>query len=88
MRNALFDEMLAKFSDVLARSPAKDVEHNAKALMKSILLRMDLVDRAEYDAQKMHLNEVLERLSALEARVAELERGKPVPTPQSIDESP
>lgn len=87
MRNALFDEMLARFSDVLARSPAKDVEHNAKALIKNVLLRMDLVDRAQFDAQKIQLAEVMERLSALEARVAELEGGRPAPTPQSLNAS-
>lgn len=73
MKNVLIEEMLAKFSEVLARSPAKDMEHNAKALMKSLLQRMDVVDRTDLEAQQALLSRALERLSALEARVTELE---------------
>jgi BMFP domain-containing protein YqiC len=67
MMNAkFFEDMSSKLNDVMANSPAKDFEKNARALMAQGFAKLDLVSREEY--------EVLEqRLAKLEARLAKLE---------------
>lgn len=80
MKNPLVEEMLARFSELLARSPAKDMEHNARALMKSFLQRLDVADREALTTQQVLLSDALAQIRALEARVAELEKQQP---PQS-----
>jgi len=80
MKNPLIEEMLTKFSEILARSPAKDMEQNAKALLKSMLQRMDIVSRDEFEAQQALLTRALTQVNMLEARVAELEARQQVPT--------
>ncbi|MBI1398175.1 MAG: accessory factor UbiK family protein [Betaproteobacteria bacterium] len=56
-----------------ARSPLADVEHNVRAMVAQALSRLDLVSRAEFDAQARVLARTREKLAALEARVASLE---------------
>jgi BMFP domain-containing protein YqiC len=70
----LFEEMTAKLSELAATGPAKDVEKNARALLSSLFSRLDLVTREEFDVQADVLARTREKLTALEARVAELEK--------------
>jgi len=56
------------------RALGDDLERNFKALLHSGLERMDLVTREEFDVQSAVLERTREKLEALEARVAELER--------------
>jgi BMFP domain-containing protein YqiC len=70
----LFDELSAKLSELAAASPAKDVEKNVRALLSSVFTRLDLVTREEFDVQADLLAKARERLTALEARIAELEK--------------
>ena len=72
-QNRLFEELSGKVSALLAQSPAKDVEKNLRALMTSFFGRLDLVTREEFDVQAKLLARSREQISALEARVAELE---------------
>jgi len=69
----LVEEVSAKVSELLAASPARDVEKNVRALMSSALARLELVTREEFDVQVKVLVRTREKLAALEARVAELE---------------
>lgn len=69
----LFDEMASKFSELIANSPARDLEKNAKAFFGSALARLDLVTREEFELQRELLIRTRERLEQLEARIAELE---------------
>lgn len=71
-----FDEISNKLSDLLANSPARDVEKNVKAMLGSAFGKLDLVTREEFDVQREILANALVRLAELEARVAELE-GQP-----------
>lgn len=71
----VFEEFSARMSEVLAQSPAKDVEKNLRALMSSFFARMDLVTREEFDVQQAVLARTREKLAALEQRLAELEQG-------------
>ena len=74
------EDIAAKFSALIAASPAKDVEKNARALLTGAFARLDLVARDEFDIQRELLDRTREKLARLEARVAELEAkagGKP-----------
>jgi ubiquinone biosynthesis accessory factor UbiK len=68
-----FDEISAKLSEVVASSPARDIEKNARALLTQGFAKLDLVTREEFDVQAQLLARTLERLAVLEARVAALE---------------
>ena len=67
-------EMSARLSELLASSPARDLDKNVRTLVSAALGRLDLVTRAEFDVQAKLLARAREQLAALEARVAELER--------------
>lgn len=67
------DELAAKIGRAYEASPAKDVEKNVKALLKSGLARLDLITRDEFDLQVEVLKRTREKVEALEARVAALE---------------
>ncbi len=72
------DDIAARLNDLVSSGPAKDFEKNARALLAQGFAKLDLVTREEFDVQAQLLSRAQERLSALEARVAELEaqRGK------------
>ncbi|HEY5623503.1 MAG TPA: accessory factor UbiK family protein [Gammaproteobacteria bacterium] len=52
----------------------EDLERNFKSLLSSGLERMDLVTREEFDVQVAVLERTREKLEALEAKLAELEK--------------
>ncbi len=67
------DEISAKLNEIVASSPAKDFEKNARALLAQGFAKLDLVAREEFDIQAAVLDRTREKLTALEARVAALE---------------
>jgi len=69
----LLDDLSARISEFLAASPAKDVEKNLQALLSAAFAKLDLATRAELEIQAKVLARAREKLSELEARVAELE---------------
>ena len=69
----LLDDLSARISEFLAASPAKDVQKNVQALLSAAFAKLDLATRAELDIQAKVLARSRERLTELEARVAELE---------------
>ena len=73
----LIDEIGAKLSEVLATSPARDVEKNLRALVGSFFDRFDLVTRDDFEAQKRVLERAQARITELEARLGELEADEP-----------
>jgi BMFP domain-containing protein YqiC len=54
----------------------RDLEANFKAVLQSGLSKLDLVSRQEFDVQAGVLRRTREKLEALEARMAELEKSK------------
>jgi len=72
-RTRILDDLSARISEFLAASPAKDVEKNVRALLSAAFAKLDLATRAELDIQAKLLARAREKLSELEARVAELE---------------
>jgi len=70
----ILDDLSSKLSALLAATPAKDIEKNAKAMLGSMLGRLDIVARDEFDVQTQVLARTREKLTALEARVEALEK--------------
>ncbi len=70
---ATLEQLQQRISDLLAKTPAKDVEANMKALLQSFFARLDLVTREEFDVQQAVLQRALEQLEQLSRRVRELE---------------
>lgn len=56
------------------RELGQDVERNFRSMLQSGFERMDLVTREEFDLQTAVLQRTREKLEALEARLAELEK--------------
>ena len=73
-QNRIFDDISARVSEVLAKSPAKDIEKNLRAMLSGAFSRLDLVTREEFDVQAKVLARTREKLVAIEARVSELEK--------------
>ncbi|WP_324780092.1 accessory factor UbiK family protein [Thiobacillus sedimenti] len=71
---AFVNELVGKLGEVLKQSPARDIEQNLKAGLTSMLGKLDLVNREEFDVQTEVLARTREKLAQLEARVAELEK--------------
>jgi len=69
----ILDDLSARISEFLAASPAKDVEKNLQALLSAAFAKLDLATRAELEIQAKVLARTREKLTELEARVAELE---------------
>ncbi len=76
------EEIAAKISQVLAASPAKDVEKNLKASLAALFSKLDLVTREEFDVQAQVLTRTREQLLELEARLARLEGPETAPVVQ------
>ena len=72
-RTRILDDLSARISEFLAASPAKDVEKNVRALLSAAFAKLELATRAELEVQAKVLARAREKLSELEARVAELE---------------
>jgi BMFP domain-containing protein YqiC len=70
------EEIGNKMSTLLANSPAKDLEKNAKAAMSGLLAKLDVVTREEFDVQAHVLARTREKLKELEARVEALEKAR------------
>ena len=76
MNKQILDEISSKISRILADTPAGDVEKNMRALLSATFAKLDLVTREEFDVQRAVLVRTREKIQQLEAKVAELERGR------------
>ena len=74
MNGKLFDDIDRRLREVFAQSPAADLEKNLRALLASFFARLDLVTREEFDVQRQVLLRTREKLTQLEAQIAELEK--------------
>ena len=74
MSEKILDDIDRRMREVFAQSPAADLEKNLRALLSSFFARLDLVTREEFDVQRQVLLRTREKLAALEAQIAELER--------------
>ena len=70
------EELGSKMTTLLANSPARDLEKNARAAMSGLLAKLDVVTREEFDIQTQVLARTREKLKELEARVEALEKAR------------
>jgi BMFP domain-containing protein YqiC len=78
----LVDQIGARISEVLATSPARDVEKNLRELLSAFFDRFDLVTREDFEVQKRVLERARARIADLETRLAELEKARAHPQSQ------
>jgi BMFP domain-containing protein YqiC len=72
-KNPWFEEFQKNVAELIARSPAADIERNVKAFMGQAFTRMDLITREEFDVQVALLGKAQTRIEALEAQLQALE---------------
>jgi BMFP domain-containing protein YqiC len=71
------DDLARRLADAVpesVRAFGRDLEGNFKAVLQAQLSKLDLVSRHEFDVQSALLARTQTALTALEARVKELER--------------
>ena len=71
---AFINDLVGKLGEVMKQSPAKDIEQNLKAGVTSMLGKLDMVSREEFDVQTDVLARTRAKLAQLEARLTELEK--------------
>jgi BMFP domain-containing protein YqiC len=76
MNEKLLGDLSARLAAMAADNPAKDLEKNFRGLLSSAFARLELVTREEYDLQVEVLARTREKLAALEARLAAIEKGR------------
>lgn len=74
MKSTPLEEIAAKFGELLAESPARDIEKNLRAVAQNVATKFDLVPREEFEVQQAVLLKTRDMVEALEARVAALEK--------------
>lgn len=72
----VLDDLADRLNEAVQGSPAQDIEKNLRALLGAFFDRFDVVLREDFDVQRKLLERSQAKLAALEARVAELERGR------------
>jgi ubiquinone biosynthesis accessory factor UbiK len=70
----IFEGLGKRVKEASESSPAREIEKNARALMSGVLARLDVVSRDEFEIQATLLLRTREKVEALEARVAALEK--------------
>ena len=71
------DELTQRVVNALppgVREMQQDVEKNLRAALQSVFAKLDLVTREEFEVQSAVLLRTREKLTALEARVVQLEK--------------
>ena len=58
----MLEDFGAKMSALLANTPARDIEKNAKAMLSGFFGKLDLVTREEFDVQAQVLARTREKL--------------------------
>ncbi|HNO20019.1 MAG TPA: accessory factor UbiK family protein [Nitrosomonas sp.] len=76
----ILDEIGTKINEVIAHGPAKDIEKNLRTILTSMISKLDLVTREEFDVQQEVLKRTRAKLTELETKVAALE-GQLKPSP-------
>ncbi|MBV6272148.1 accessory factor UbiK family protein [Alcaligenaceae bacterium CGII-47] len=74
--NQWLDDVQKNMSELLAKTPAADIERNVRALMAQTFSKMDLITREEFDVQADLLARAIARIEALEARLQSVAPGE------------
>jgi BMFP domain-containing protein YqiC len=76
LNSSVLDDLARRLADAVPeslRGVGRDMEGNFKALLQAQLSKLDLVSRQEFDVQAAVMARTRAQLTALEARVKELE---------------
>lgn len=83
-RTQWLDDFQKNISDLIARSPAADIERNVRSMVSQTFARLDLITREEFDIQadllmrtRARADTLEAQLRALEARLDALEKAQP-----------
>jgi hypothetical protein len=85
---SFINDVVNKLGEVLKQSPTKDIEQNLKAGVTSMLGKLDMVSREEFDVQTEVLARTREKLAQLEARLLQLEKSGAHEARQAEPEKP
>jgi ubiquinone biosynthesis accessory factor UbiK len=80
MNSTGLDDLARRLADSVPeslRSFGRDMESNFKAVLQAQLSKLDLVTRQDFDVQAAMLERTQSKLSALEARLKEIEAKLP-----------
>lgn len=67
------EKLSNKIKELLKNSPAEDLDKNINALIQGAFTKMGLISREEYEVQTAVLQRTHQKLTELEAQLAELE---------------
>ena len=67
------EEFCNRLNDLVAASPAADLERNMRALLAGFFAKLDLISRDEFEIQAGILQHTQEKLRQLEERINKLE---------------
>ena len=70
------EEISDKIRELIKNSPIEDMEENINALLKSMITKMDLITRDEFDVQTEVLKKTRLKLEMLEKKLDQLETKK------------
>ena len=73
MNKKILDDLQTKLGQIMASSPAKDIERNIRATLTQAISRLDVVTTEEYEIQKLIITQMQNKILSLETRLAELE---------------
>jgi len=82
-RTQWMEDFQKNISELIAKSPAADIERNVRSMMTQAFTRMDLVTREEFDVQadmlaraRTKVDQLSEQLRQLQSRLDAIEAGK------------
>ena len=68
------EDLNARMSEILASSPARDLEKNLQVMLSGVFTRLNLITREEFDVQAKVLMRTREKLAVIEKKIVELEQ--------------
>ena len=72
----MFEDFTQRVSNLIANSPAAEVEKNVRAMISGFFSKLDLVTREEFDTQANVLARTRQLVEQLTARLDELEKNQ------------
>lgn len=72
--NEKINDLSNKIKQLVESSPISELETNLRALIQGALTKMELVSREEFDVQAALLARTRAELTALEAKISQLEQ--------------
>lgn len=82
-RTQWMEDLQKNVSDLIAKSPAADIERNVRSMMTQAFSRLDLVTREEFDVQadmltraRAKVDQLAEQVQQLQTRLEAIEESK------------